>query len=517
MRTIFIIDNNLNHLNFLSELLQDEEYQIKTSSDAYAIIEIIQNNNIDLVIGNIFVERLLWEKTNNITRLSMIDGPSIILHIPVIYYSPTNVTNNASSMIKAAELSDSLIHSSAGKSEIISQIDNFLSHFKSMSQQDIEKQKRKSLEIELYQTAHLLNHVLQLSQSNVWELNIQTNKVNDFGYSPAITNPVGYGVNGCIEWFVQRVHPDDRWLILSESSNIIKGECNDIEYRVNINDKMEWISVRNNMLLDTQYNCNKWIGLWTNINNEKHNEILIEQQKQALNQVERLNSFGEITSTISHQLTQPLHVIKSYLDGCIKRLKDNVVNPTELLNAIQIASSHVDLADDIIKKMTGFLSRGKLNFEVSNINTIITESITLLESRIKKFNISINLNLLEDMPFISVDKVQILQVLSNILQNSIEATTEANTQNPTIILTTTMRDDTSIEVNIYNNGPCIPLSVAENLFSPCFTTKKKGTGIGLKVARTIIEAHGGKIGVNTEHPDRAEFYFTLPVTAGIAQ
>lgn len=254
-------------------------------------------------------------------------------------------------------------------------------------------------------------------------------------------------------------------------------------------------------------------------NQELQNEIIAREQaekqlqkyQKELTNIFKLNVIGEISSTLAHEINQPLAAISTYVDGCIHRLENNSVKKNQLIHIMNKVAQNINLVGEIIHRMNDFTHRGKLSNELALINDVVEIAVSLIHFENKTTQAMIHLELAKNLPPIYLDKIQIIQVILNLTRNSIEAMRDANTIQPNIFIRTRQIDPKTIAVNIKDTGPGIEIYSRKNLFTPHWTTKLEGVGIGLAISRTIIEAHGGQILFIPSFGGGASFQLTLPI------
>lgn len=253
-------------------------------------------------------------------------------------------------------------------------------------------------------------------------------------------------------------------------------------------------------------------GADRDITERKRTEEWARQHQQELTHVSRINFMGEMASALAHELNQPLAAIVNYTSGCVRRLETSFSEQTQMLHAMRQVIMQAERAGEIIHRMKDFVRKGKLYYEVVNINDVIHEIITLTNYEITQMATALKLNLANDLLPVRIDRIQIQQVVLNLLRNAIDAMQENKIVNPEIILRSEKLTADTIEISVLDNGPGIASDLENKLFEPYFTTKPHGMGMGLAICRTIIEAHGGHLAVRPNPVGGGTwFYFTLPV------
>lgn len=229
------------------------------------------------------------------------------------------------------------------------------------------------------------------------------------------------------------------------------------------------------------------------------------------NHLNRANSMGQLTSTIAHEINQPLAVIGNYIHGCILRLENKNISYDILLQTMHKASEQLQRISEIMLRMRNFAYKGILKRESHDINMVIHEAIKLINCETPSYPVKLQYRPLAKPSVVVLDIIQIQQVILNLARNSLEAMKDATTQNPSIIIESNQLNKNQIEISIIDNGPGISQEVVHKLFDPYFTTKPYGVGLGLAVSRTIIESHGGKLLVETNMVYGTCFKIIIPL------
>ena len=206
----------------------------------------------------------------------------------------------------------------------------------------------------------------------------------------------------------------------------------------------------------------------------------------------RFTAMGEMTSTLAHELNQPLTAVASYLNGC-RRLLDGKTEREAVMmrDAIERAADQALRAGQIIRRLRQFVSRGESEREVESLAKLIEEASALALVGIRETGVRVHYSLDPRLTFVVVDKVQIQQVVLNLVRNAIEAM--AGTERRELTIATSEAADGMAEISVTDTGSGIAPDVARRLFQPFVTTKPAGMGVGLSISRTIVEAHGGRL------------------------
>ena len=257
---------------------------------------------------------------------------------------------------------------------------------------------------------------------------------------------------------------------------------------------------------------NYFTGIVRDVSLRKYQEQQEKEHLEELAYVTRLCLIGEMGSGIAHEVNQPLAAIANYTQACLRFI--GVENPDlDKLGDILFKIHQQALkAGQIIHRMKDFVSARKIHRIQTEINALVEDAVSLCANDFKQNNISLELDLATNLPEVTIDDVQIEQVLLNLIRNSIDALKDMP-QNPQrqILIQTRLKNPFQIEMSVNDTGSGIGEAIKEKILAPFFTTKPTGTGMGLSISRSIIEAHEGALSFNSTPEEGTTFYFTLPV------
>jgi signal transduction histidine kinase len=211
---------------------------------------------------------------------------------------------------------------------------------------------------------------------------------------------------------------------------------------------------------------------------------------------------------LAHEINQPLSAIVSFARGCTRRLRAGVIEAAALLEPIEQIATQAMRANEIVQRLLGFVRKQKPPRDRAAIDDMVREVTHLLAGEARRRGVMLRLELASDLPQVEVDRIQIEQVILNLVRNALEAT-PAGLQEPALEIRAEC-DDGFVAVAVTDQGEGLTEEQRERVFEPFFTTKKAGLGMGLAISRSIVRAHGGRI-TATANPGRgATFRFTLP-------
>jgi two-component system, LuxR family, sensor kinase FixL len=231
---------------------------------------------------------------------------------------------------------------------------------------------------------------------------------------------------------------------------------------------------------------------------------------QQLAHVFRLSTMEEMASGMAHEISQPLAAIVNYTRGCVRYL-ENGRDPTQLTEIMEKTVAQAERAGEVIHRLKNFFCKGQLLKTTCKINSIIRETSTLIRNELNTSKTKVDFDLAKDLPLVSADKIQIQQVILNLMQNAIDAMKENNQCDRRIRIQTKPVDPNTIEITVSDTGPGFSKEIITKVFKPFFTTKAHGRGMGLAICRSIIEAHRGQFTINPNTNGHSWIRFTLPV------
>jgi two-component system sensor kinase FixL len=240
-------------------------------------------------------------------------------------------------------------------------------------------------------------------------------------------------------------------------------------------------------------------------------ENRLQELQSELLHVSRLSDVGQMASALAHELNQPLAAIVNYVQATRRLLQaDRTPISPKVADAMDKAVAQAARAGEIIRHLRSFIRKGEAEHRLEDLNKVVEEATALGLVGAKESGIDVRWALNPDPLSVIVDKVQIQQVVFNLVRNSVEAMSDHPLPRD-LMLTTGLADSATAEVSVSDTGPGLAPGVQAQLFQPFITTKEKGMGLGLSICRSIIDAHGGRL-LATPNPEcGVTFRFTLPL------
>jgi PAS domain S-box-containing protein len=257
----------------------------------------------------------------------------------------------------------------------------------------------------------------------------------------------------------------------------------------------------------------KWFGSVVDLHDWKETQHALQRMQVELARVSRLTSMGELAASIAHEVNQPLSAVTNTSNACLRLLADRNLVPTVLRRALEAIVADSTRASAVMARIRAFIMKAPAEKSALDINAVIEEVLPLTGGELEANGILLERQLTQALPLVLGDRVQLQQVLLNLIMNGIDAMT-ALAKRPRLLWVQSRIDESgNVLVAVRDSGTGLGLE-ADRVFTLFFTTKANGMGMGLSISRSLVEAHGGRLWATPNSPHGAVFYFTLPVAAG---
>ena len=241
----------------------------------------------------------------------------------------------------------------------------------------------------------------------------------------------------------------------------------------------------------------------------KHAEESLRESRAELARVSRVTTMGELTASLAHEVNQPIADAVTNANTCLRWLARDHPDVEEARAAAMRIVKDGTRAAEIVKRIRLLFKKSIPQPELVDVNEAIREMIVLLRSEATRYNITVRMELAADLPAVMGDRVQLQQVLMNLIVNSIDAMKEVDGARQ-LAVKSQRTEKEEVLVSVSDTGVGLPPQQADQIFNAFFTTKPHGTGMGLRISRSIVESHGGRLWVADNSPRGASFCFSLP-------
>jgi NO-binding membrane sensor protein with MHYT domain len=257
-------------------------------------------------------------------------------------------------------------------------------------------------------------------------------------------------------------------------------------------------------------------ALIASLSEQKRAEEALREAQADLAHVTRVTTLGEIAASIAHEVNQPLAAVVANAEACLRWLDRGTPDLDAARRSVEWIIDDANRASEVIRRVRALANKSDVEKAPLDINDVVKEVIALVQGELVSHRVSLRMEFANALPVVPADRVELQQVVINLVMNGIEAM-QSVTDRPRELLIRSLQDETQqVLVSVTDCGVGISAENADRLFNAFFTTKTNGMGMGLSICRSIIEAHGGRLWASANLPHGATFQFTLPVSANTA-
>ncbi len=330
----------------------------------------------------------------------------------------------------------------------------------------------------------------------------------------------GFSLEQSLGWEWQAaLHPDDRAGLLEAWRGMLaSGKPEDVEARMRRFDgAYRWFLFRAEPLRDESGAVTGWYGTNTDIEDRKQAEGALHTAQSALAHASRVATLGEISATIAHEVNQPLGAIVANGQACLRFLQRETPDLNDVRGAIEWIVKDGNRAGDVIRRVRGLLKKADTYKLPLDVNDVINEVVALLHSEFNAKRVTLRLDLAPAIPQVVADRIQLQQVIINLVMNGIDAMQTVKDRPHALLIRSCISETGQVVVAVSDSGIGISEEITGHVFDAFFSTKPGGLGMGLSICRSIIEDHGGRLwpAENRKEPG-ATFQFALPYTQDLA-
>jgi len=356
----------------------------------------------------------------------------------------------------------------------------------------------------------------QAAHDAIWDHDFE-NEVIDWSENSA-------AVLGCVDsplgrtpasWWEERVHPEDRVALLASLREAVEGDSRRwtgaYRFRRDDGGYADMLD-RGFIIRGASGKAIRAVGAMSDLTERHRTEAEIGRMQAELIHVSRLSAMGAMASTLAHELNQPLTAVANYISGARRIVERQEIADPHLADALISAEVGALRAGEIVRRLRELVSRGAVSVRIEPLAKLVEDAgvLAFVDQHVRGVQSRIELD--PAAQFVHADRIQIQQVLINLIRNAVEALEGCPLRE--VIVSTHVATGDMVEIRVADSGPGIDPADLDSLFSEFVTTKSGGMGIGLPISRTIVEAHGGKIGVANRPQGGALFHFTLPRAGG---
>jgi two-component system, LuxR family, sensor kinase FixL len=354
----------------------------------------------------------------------------------------------------------------------------------------------------------------------VWDWNLETNAMY---VDPALKRALGFAdheIENQFDAWCRHVHPADAdRLLLDAQAHVAGGTLFfEIERRmVHRDGSVRWFLTRGSAVRQPDGRVVRITGTDTDITERKDAEARLEDARREFTRMARVTTLAQFAASIAHEVSQPMSAILMNSKACLRWLAGSGAPTADLRAALLDIVAAANRAQEVMTRDRELFRHHAADTQALDIKGVVTEVAALARTRLAQSHIELIMTLDDTLPLVVGDRVELQQVFLNLLVNSIEAMEAVDSRSRSVTIETRLSGEHLVEITVRDTGPGLRDVDVDRLFTPFYTTKAAGTGVGLSISRSIIEAHGGQLWVEpTGNGPGATFRFTVPVVTAQA-
>jgi len=371
--------------------------------------------------------------------------------------------------------------------------------------------ERRRAEEELRRNEAYLAEGQRISQTGSWGWNVATGELfwsqehfRIFGFDPETAKP-------SYPMFLEKIHPQDRALVEQKVDRAVCVKSDfEMEYRIILADgSIKHLQSLGHPVIGKSGDLIEFVGTVMDVTERKRAEEALHEAQADLARVTRVMTMGELTASIAHEINQPLAAVMTNANACLRWLAGPMPNLDEAREAVTRINRDGKRASDVIDRIRALVKKSTTEKARLDLNEAIQEVVGLVQSEIQKNGVTLRMELATNLPQILGNRVQLQQVILNLVMNGIEAMSEIADRSRDLLIRSCKYESDKVLVAVQDSGVGLDWQNLGKIFDAFYTTKSQGMGMGLAICRSIVENNGGRLWAVPNEGPGAIFQFTL--------
>lgn len=520
---ILIVEDNVDMRSFIGRALIDE-YQVSVAADGEQALDQIARFAPDLVVTDLMMPKvggqLLAKEIRG--REDMVNVPILVLsakaddelRVKLLAESVQDYVVKPFSAIELRARVRNLVTMKRARDALQRELDSQNEDLSQLTRQIIgNRQALQRSHDALQESESRWRAVYENSAAGIVLSNLDGDILSA---NQAFQRMVGYAEDELRKISISDfLSEQDRQTMRLSISHLISGRVDDYNVQRQFRRKsgqLMWANVRASLIPGLEGQSPMLLRIVDDVTDKIETEAELTRAREKLIRVMRVTTMGELAASIAHELNQPLAAIVTNGQASLRWLNAKPCNLSEAIDAVQRTIRDANRASEIIQRIREFLKRGEGLRKTVNILEVIEDVIAIVADMARSHGIEVRYEAVGQMAAILADRVQLQQVILNLLINGIESIVAAGCRERALVITASRSTEHTLTVRVHDSGPGLALNEADRVFEAFYTSKVEGLGMGLAISRSIIEAHGGRLDVLPTSPEGgATFSFTLPI------
>lgn len=521
---VLVVEDNGEMQRFIAEVLGDE-YRVVAAANGAEALELALAEPPDLVVSDLMMPKLGGDRLVDEMRAS-----PTLLHVPVLVlsakadealrlkllsesvqdyvtkpFSPHELRARVRNLVMMKRARDALQKELSSQNEDLAQLTQQLIANKQALQQSLAAQRKSE---------QLWRAVYEHSAAGI-ALTEPDGRI--LTANPAFQKMLGYTAKDLQNCFLAQITPeDDREITRSRIAQLIAGKVDEyyVQRRYEHRDgSIIWANVGVSLIPGSEGGAPMLLQVVEDITERKRAEQALADAQNELACVTRVTAMGELAASIAHEVNQPLAAVVANGHAAQRWLKVETPNEQEVHDAIQRIIRDANRASEVIARIRGFLKRKGPDRTQVHLEEVIGDVISLVRDKARSHGVSLSVRSAAGLPPVMADRVQLQQVVLNLVMNAIDAMSSLSGREPVLEIEADQIGPDTVRVTVRDSGGGLEPQDRLRIFDAFYTTKPEGLGMGLAISSSIIEAHGGRLWATPNDGPGETFQFTLPIGA----